>query len=172
MQVSIFENSGDDPLTFTIEPCDQRYEVPPLAKIGVRYAFADGAANWTRTDVGKHSISFWCDAAEIEVEIVHPGAFDRLMWQLCPKLGFCGSFVNGEDRHVTDLIPAGDTVTAAEFALMAIEAEGFGDDEAAARERWLPRIEALFCEYMGADPVPAEALRWNLANPFDELAPT
>lgn len=167
MQVSIFENSGDDPLTFTIEPCDQRYEVPPLAKIGVRYAFADGTANWTSTDVGKHSISFWCDAAEIEVEIVHPGAFDRLLWALCVGHGFCGGIVNDEPAHVTDRLPSGGVVTAKQFALLAIACEGDGEEEPARRDRWVASIVALFREHMCADSVPTERLTRNYANPFD-----
>ncbi|MDF7777056.1 hypothetical protein P1X14_17495 [Sphingomonas sp. AOB5] len=165
MPIAVFENHRDEALTFIIDPSGQVFEVPPLARIGVRYAFASGAPEWTSASHGERSISFWCDAPGIEVEIVHPMPFDRLLWALCVTYGCCGGIVDGEPVHVTDLLPGAGTVTASQFALAALAAEGIDDGDA--RARWMPRLEALFRKHMGADEMPAEALARNLANPFD-----
>ena len=166
MPITVFENSRDETLTLTIEPSDRKFALHPLARIGVRYAFADGAPEWTQTDFGTGSITFWCDAEDIEVEIVHPTAFDRLLWHLCVIHGCCGAEVDGKFIHVTDLLPASGIVTAEQFAELAADAEGYSREDAL-RKRSLPRFEALFREHMGADRVSAEALIQTLAQPFD-----
>ncbi|NML06511.1 hypothetical protein [Sphingomonas sp. G-3-2-10] len=171
MPIAIFENLGDDPLTFTIEPRDDTYEVPPLARIGVRYTLRAGAEDRTSASYADRSISFWCDAKMVEVEIVHPGAFDRLLWALCVKHGCCGSFIDGQDRQVTDYLPTSGIVTAGQFADLAVKAENYAEGESASRERSRPRLAALFREHMGSESVPAENLVRNLANPFAGPAP-
>jgi hypothetical protein len=170
MPVAIFENQSDRILTFTLEPDDEQFELPLLAKIGIRYAFDDGSIDRTFAAYGEHGIRFWCDAANREVEIVHPGPFDRLLWDMCIKLGFCGGIVNDRVTHVTDLLPATGTVTARDFAELAISAECDVKSPPAKHDRWVAQLEAMFVEYMGEESVPAQALVTNLAIPFEDQA--
>jgi hypothetical protein len=79
MPVTVFENTTTEPLSFSLEPDGERYEVPPLARIGVRYSFENGTVDRTFADVGENSIRFWCDAGNREIEVVHPTPFDLLL---------------------------------------------------------------------------------------------
>jgi len=167
MPISVFENTTNQPLTFILEPNEQRWEVPWLARIGVRYSFQDGATGRTFAEVGEHQIRFWCDSETREVEIVHPSPFDLLLWDICVGQGFCGGLVNGEPTHVTDLLPTGGMVTAEQFAQLAIKAEGDSRSPDEKHDRWVSRLSAAFIEHMGAPSMPAEMLVQNLAQPFE-----
>lgn len=150
-----------------MQPSDESYELPTLAKIGVRYSVAEGATDRTFTDVGDHRVYFWCEAADRKVEIVHPTAFDLLLWDMCVRLGFCGGVVNDKPTHVTDLLPTTGMVTAEEFAASAIRAENDVQSPPAKHDRWMAMLTDKFLEHMGAPSVPASALTRQLANPFD-----
>lgn len=155
MPISVFENRSEGPLTFILEPEEVHHELPPLARIGIRYSFGSGTLDRTFADIGERTIRFWCDSEAREVEIVQPNAFDLLLWDICVKGGCCG----GPAAHVTDLLPSDGVVTAEEFARLVIQAE-----EGGSNEEWLA---AKFVERMGSSSVPAEALVQNLSNPFD-----
>jgi hypothetical protein len=158
MPISVFVNTQEVPVTFIVEPDDEQHEVPPLAKIGVRYSFGQGVIDRTFVHVGERTVWLWCDAEIREIEIVSPTPFDLLLWDICVNGGCCG----GSAMHVTDLLPQKGTITAAEFAKLVIQAEEGGSNEA-----WLA---ARFVEHMGSSLAPAEALVQNLANPFDSAA--
>ena len=167
MPVSVFENSNQEVLTFTLEPNGEQYELPHLARIGVRYSLNDGAPDRTFADMGKHSIRFWCDAPSREVEIIYPTPFDLLLADMCVRLGFCGGLVNGKPMHVTDLLPSTGAVTAEKFAELAISAESDVKSPPDKHLRWVSVLSEAFVRHMGADAVPAEALVQNFARPFD-----
>ena len=167
MAVSVFENSCDKALTFILEPNREVYNLPPLAKIGVRYSFDPGVDERTFADFGEHHIRFWCDSKRRDVEIISPNSFDLLLQDICVRNGFCGGIANGQPTHVTDLLPAGGLVTADEFARLVIRAEHDGDDPSDKVKRWTKLLTAKFVEHMGAIEAPAEALQRNLELPFD-----
>ncbi|WIA55229.1 hypothetical protein N6H05_19670 [Sphingobium sp. WTD-1] len=151
----MFENRFDEPIIFILEPGEVRYEISPLARIGVRYSFEAGIVDRTFAYMGERTIEFWCHSDDREVEIVEPNAFDLLLRDICVMGGYCGR----PTVHVTDLLPSKGFVTAAEFATLVVEAEGGGGNES-----WLA---SKFVERMGSSCVPAEILVQTLDNPFD-----
>lgn len=167
MPVSVFENRTSKALNFVLEPNDEQYALPPLARVGVRYSFAEGAVDRTFADVGEHVIRFWCDSEDRDVQIVHPTPFDLLLWDVCVRLGFCGGLVNDEPTHVTSLLPATGTITAEEFANLAISAECNQRSSPEQELRWKALLAAAFIEHLGAGSVTAKSLVQNLAQPFD-----
>jgi hypothetical protein len=167
MQVTVFENTTEKSLTFILEPNEQQYELPRLARIGVRHSVNDGVMGRTFADLGEHRIRFWCDSQDPEVEIVYPTSFDLLLWDMCVNLGFCGWTVNGQPTHVVDLIPKAGMITAEAFARLAISADGDDQGTAEQHQRWIDRLSAAFIKHMGALSVPAQNLTQNLAQPFD-----
>jgi hypothetical protein len=167
MPISVFENRRKEAVPFVLEPNEERYELPPLARIGVRYSFEEGEVDRTFTDFGEHRISFWCNSQDRQVEIVHPNPFDLLLWDICVGSGFCGGLVNDKPTRVTNLLPATGIVTAQEFAELAIRAECDKQSPPATHLRWIALLEAKFIQHMNSSSVPAEALVQNLAQPFD-----
>jgi len=170
MPIALFENHNPDPLILRIEPSDQRYEIPTLATLGVRYAVGDGVEERSHSSFSGNMISFWCES-DYEVEIVLPNSANRLLSDLCVEQGCCGHYFDDEDivLHVTDLLPKTGVVTAEEFAALALQAEGEKpEDERYARG--FERIVALFVRHMGATAVPANALEGNFAKPFESAA--
>ena len=154
-------------MTFTLEPNDEQYELPPLAKIGVRYSFEVGADDRTFADFGNHTINFWCDSKPRDVEIIGPSRFDLLLWDICGGNGFCGGIVNNRPTHVTDLLPASGMVSAEEFARLVIRAEDDGGDPPNKVERWTEQLKAKFIRHMGGGEAPAASLQRNIVVPFD-----
>lgn len=167
MPVSVFENCREETVTFILEPNDEQYKLQPLARIGVRYSFEPGTDDRTFTDVGEQTIRFWCNTKERDVEIIGPGRFDLLLWDICVKNGFCGGIVNGEVTHVTDLLPKSGMITAEDFARLVIRAEHDGSDPPDKVGRWTEQLKAKFIEHMGVCEAPAQAFQQNLSVPFD-----
>ncbi len=103
--------------------------------------------------------------------------YDLLSYELCARLGFCGSIKNGEPLHVDDFFPVEGKVAAEQFARWALEAEqGDGDrkvaygavqdlidsiqtPEAAQHLKWLNPIRDLFVKHMGAEAVDVSELQ-------------
>ncbi|MBY8821881.1 hypothetical protein [Sphingomonas colocasiae] len=167
MPIALFENRNSDPLILRIDPAEQDYEIPPLATLGVRYTLREGTEERSHASMSGNRIFFWCDS-DHEVDLVLPCPADRLLHDLCVVEGCCGHYFDDEDvyRHVTHLLPKTGTVTAEEFAMLALQAEGDTPDRkgyAAGFER----IKALFLHHMGAPAVPAEQLEGNYAQPFE-----
>lgn len=161
MPILCFENHQSEPLIIVIAPRDDRHEVPHLATIGIRYELAEGVEDHCYSVVADQEIEFWCNAEGVDVDIVYPGPFDRLLWDICVGHGFCGSVIDGKPSHVCDLIPASGTVTAGQFADLVIQAEG------CARDSWRESLSAKFVEHFGASVVQAERLQTNVRRPFD-----
>ena len=167
MPISVFENSFEEPIGFFLEPNDERHELPPLARIGVRYSFAPDEVDRTFAYVGRNEIRFWCDSEHREVEIIYPNAFDLLLHEICVKGGFCGGLLNDQPSHVTHILPTSGIVTAEEFAALVLRAEGDGGSSSSKVERWSARLQSQFIEHMGQSSVPASELVMNVAQPFD-----
>jgi len=154
-------------LRLVIEPLHEHYEVPHLATAGIRYRPDEGEEDRSTSVVGEDQIDFWCNAHAVEVDIVHPSPYEKLLWDICVNLGFCGGLVNGVPTHVSDLLPADGTIDAEAFAALAIQAEG-GWDVDQARRRWSETLEAKFVEHLGSREVPVGALKEIQRRPFDE----
>ena len=88
-----------------------------------------------------------------------PTKFDGMMHKVSVGMGFCGSVVDGEPRHVIDYIPNYGSVTADQFASWVLEAEGMpsGPDEP-----FWSGLRAVFVEYMGSEIVDAQDLKGGL----------
>ena len=91
--------------------------------------------------------------AHSQFGMAHAQGFDALLRHVCVELGFCGSVVDGEPRHVSMLIPAAGTVTADSFADLVFEAEGL------VLETHRQQLRAAFMRYMGSEVVDAHLLR-------------
>jgi hypothetical protein len=168
MTIAVFANQRDATLKLVIEPTDEEFEIPQLATIGVRYTPKNDDSR-TYTSVSEGWISFWCDADSYEVDIVYPTAFDRLLWDICVTGGWCGGFLEGEYVHVKDLLPKTGTVTARDFARLAVSEDGW-PDAASVPAKHLAWLEEKFVLHLGAESVPAEDLRQNLAQPFEGVS--
>lgn len=171
MPIVAFENLRTGTLELVIEPDAGTYEVPHLATAGIRYALDEGTEDRSTSVVGEQRIEFWCNAASVEVDIVHPSPFSRLLWDICVNLGFCGGLVKGEPTHVSDLLPEAGPIGAEAFADLVLGAEGdepFADE---ARLRWRARLAAKFVEHLGAPAVPVEPLKRIGRRPFDPPDP-
>ncbi len=138
-----------------------------LQEFGVRYSFDEGTVERTFADFGGGMIRFWCESQNREVELVYPTPFDLLLFDVCVRLGFCGGLVNDKPTHVKGLLPATGTVTAEQFARLAISAECDQRSSPDKEARWEAKLVAAFIEHLGAASVPAESLVQNLAQPFD-----
>ncbi|MBA15925.1 MAG: hypothetical protein CMN73_06180 [Sphingomonas sp.] len=168
MPIFVYENEGDEDVTFILSPKEEEFRIPPLARIGVRYEIGPGQCDRTFLSVGRHLVTFWCEAAVRETEIVFPGPFDLLLASLARR-GFCGGIVNDQPTHVCDLLPASGMISAEAFSTLVLRAEGDGNDLSRDIERWLDSLKALFIEHMGSDRVPVALLRQNVAQPFDAV---
>lgn len=93
--------------------------------------------------------------------------YDALMSELCVGLGWCGSVVGGEPRHVDDYIPDQGPVTAGQFVDWLLEAEGLGDATVYPEryKKWRRELTEVFIRHMGASTVDATQLRYGFETP-------
>ena len=75
----------------------------------------------------------------------------------CVGMGYCGSFRDGERRHVTDRIPEEGVVTADEFVAWVIWADRDNPDLVPLRRK--RRLRDMFIKLMGGTAVDARRLR-------------
>ena len=169
MPIIEFENYREITLTLSVQPSDESHELPPLARAGIRYTLKEGAEDRCYSSVSDRRIEIWCDAESYEIDIVYPSPFDRLCSDICLHGGWCGGIVDGKPTVVDELLPSTGPVTAEEFARLAVRADGWPEAEPLP-EKHLRWIEAKFIEHLGADAVDVEALRPNLARPFDDAS--
>ena len=85
-----------------------------------------------------------------------PTKFDGMMHEVCVGMGFCGSVVNGQPRHVIDYIPNSGTVAADQFASWLLEAEGMPSEPS---EAFWSDLRAIFVKHMGHETVDAQDLK-------------
>jgi hypothetical protein len=167
MPIVAFENRRTDTLKLVIEPAGDTHDVPHLATAGIRYFLEEGVDDRSTTLIGEDRIEFWCNAACVEVDVVHPSPFEKLLWDICVNLGFCGGIVAGTPTHVGDLIPSEGFLSAEAFADLALTAEGGWTNVDEAWTRWGKTLEAKFVEHLGAAVVPVEVLKELQRAPFD-----
>ena len=83
--------------------------------------------------------------------------YDALLHDVCVRLGFCGSVVNGEPLHVDRFVPTLGRVSADQFVEWVFRAEGMDPQDAVAMKHAHSLREA-FVRHMGSDVVDARAL--------------
>ena len=84
-------------------------------------------------------------------------AYDKLLSEVCVRLGFCGSVVDNQPLHVDQFIPKSGSVTAEDFAAALFSAEGW-DPEGPAAHELRPAISEAFARHMGGAEVDASLL--------------
>lgn len=167
MPIVAFQNRLKNPLSLVIEPMSERYDVPPLATVGIRYALPQGAEDRSTSVVSHGEIEFWCNATNVDVEVVPYSPAETLLHDICVNGGWCGGIVNGKPTHVEDLLPRTGIVTAREFARLAAKADGWADAEPVPDDH-LDWLASRFIENLGADSMPAEELQKRSHRPFDD----
>jgi hypothetical protein len=86
--------------------------------------------------------------------------YERLLHRICVDLGWCGSIVDGQDRHVHDFLPDSGRVSVEQFVEWVILADGEDPKGQLSQERqWRERLEAVFIECMGARDFDVEEAR-------------
>jgi hypothetical protein len=166
MTILAFENRQQSPMTLVVEPGGDEHQVPHLATAGIRYSLEEGAVDRTTCVVSEGRVEVWCEAAQHEIDIVYPSAFNRLSWAMCVGGGWCGGIVDGKPTTVDDLLPDSGTITARDFAKLVIRADGWPESEALP-EQHIGWLESQFIEYLGAVSVDVQELRFNLTQPFE-----
>jgi hypothetical protein len=81
------------------------------------------------------------------------------MQEVCVGMGYCGSVVGGEPRHVDMYIPDSGPVSADQFVEWVFLAEGldaFGSSHA-------DGMRKAFIKHMGSEVVDAQMLKWKIA---------
>jgi hypothetical protein len=165
MPIAEFENREESPLVLTVQPWGDKHEVPHLATAGIRYSLKKGAEDRCYTVVAEGTAEFWCNADGYECEVVHPTPFQRLLWEICVKRGWCGGIVNDNPTTVDDLLPRHGKISARQFAELTMRADGWPDGEPF-EEQHLRWLQAKFVEYVGAESVDAVELLRNVERPF------
>lgn len=166
MPIIEFENDNEARLVLLIEPWSDRHEVPHLARAGIRYSLREGAEDRFYTAMSGQEIRVWCEADCYEIDIVPPSPSDLLMRDICVEGGWCGGIVEGQPTRVSDLIPASGTLTANDFATLAIYADE-GPSSEPPKEHHLRWLEAKFVEHLGQWTIEAEVLHRSTRRPFD-----
>lgn len=85
-----------------------------------------------------------------------PTAFDGMMHEICVGMGFCGSIVDNQPCHITDFIPKTGQVSADQFVLWVLRAEGMSD--LGSQNEYYESLKAVFLKHMKADNVDAQTL--------------
>lgn len=81
-------------------------------------------------------------------------AFDKLLEDICVRLGFCGSVANGQPLQVGKFLPQSGTVTDEVFADAVFKAEGWDPDSAEAR-KFRASVREAFARHMGESEIDA-----------------
>jgi hypothetical protein len=170
MRILEFHNREQVPLILEVEPGGARHEIPHLATAGLRYSLPQGVEDRCSSVMSEHRVEFWCSADKYEVEVVHPSPRDRLSWDICVNGGWCGGIVDNIPATFEDLLPEVGSITAEDFAILVVEADGWPEGEPML-EKHLRWLEAKFTEHLGAREVDAEVLRRFTRIPFEDTQP-
>lgn len=81
-------------------------------------------------------------------------AYDKLLEDVCVRLGFCGSFVDGQSLHVDQFLPESGVLTNDDFADALFKAEGWDPGGSDART-FRPSVQEAFVRHMGASEADA-----------------
>ncbi|QNN65258.1 hypothetical protein H9L12_00995 [Sphingomonas rhizophila] len=168
MRISVFANGHSKPIKLTIYPTGAEWEIPHLGEAGVRCSCAE-TSDRSHVSVDEHGIVFWCEDPAVEVDVVSPTPLQMLLWDICVNGGWCGGLVDGKMTHVYDLWPDTGIVSAHDFALMVVKADGDEKWEGAARH--IPWLEDTFEKHLGASSISASNPQWTARRPFDQPKP-
>jgi hypothetical protein len=80
------------------------------------------------------------------------------MDEICGGMGYCGSVVDGEPRHVDMFIPESGSVTADQFVEWVFLAEGLDQVGSSHADQ----MRKAFIKFMGSDVVDAGMLQYSL----------
>jgi len=80
------------------------------------------------------------------------------MQVVCGEMGYCGSVIDDEPRHVGMYIPESGPVTADQFVEWVFLAEGLDPNGSSHADQ----IRKAFIACMGGDVVDAELLQYNI----------
>ena len=81
-------------------------------------------------------------------------AYDKLLEEVCVRLGFCGSVVDGQPRSVDQFLPESGILTSEAFADALFKAEGWDPDGPEART-FRSSVREAFVRHMGASEMEA-----------------
>lgn len=81
-------------------------------------------------------------------------AYNKLLEDVCVRLGFCGSVVDGQSLHVDQLLPQSGALTDEEFADALFKAEGWDADSSEARTL-RSSVRDAFIRHMGSSEIDA-----------------
>jgi hypothetical protein len=81
-------------------------------------------------------------------------ASDKLLEDVCVRLGFCGSVVDGQALHADQFLPQSGTLTAEHFADALFRAEGWDPDGADART-FCSSVRDAFIRHIGSSEIDA-----------------
>jgi hypothetical protein len=166
MPTLIFKNLQLETVLLTIQPSGRSCEVPHLALAGVRYFLNAGAENPCHASISEHQVEYWCDADDLEIDLVLPSQYDKLRWSICTEGGWCGGCLNGEPTTVDDLLPCSGTISSKAFAKLAIRADGWPECKPF-RDDHVEWLRLKFEEHLGSSAVDVAILQSNLKNPFE-----
>ena len=83
------------------------------------------------------------------------------MEEICGGMGYCGSVVDGEPRHVDMYVPETGLVTADQFVEWVFLAEGLNPVGSLHADQ----MRRAFIKHLGSDVVDAETLQYSLVTP-------
>jgi hypothetical protein len=81
-------------------------------------------------------------------------AYDKLLEEVCVRLGFCGSVVDGQTLDVDQFLPESGVLTNEEFAVALFKAEGWDPDGLEART-FRSSVREAFVRHMGGSEMDA-----------------
>ncbi len=81
-------------------------------------------------------------------------AYDKLLEEVCVRLGFCGSVVDGQPLHVDQFLPQSGVLTNDEFADALFKAEGWDTDGSEA-QTFRSSVREAFVRHMGGSEMDA-----------------
>lgn len=84
-------------------------------------------------------------------------AYAKLLEEVCVRLGFCGSVVDGRLLHIDQFVPGSGTLTSQEFADALFKAEGWDLDGLEA-QTFRFKVREAFVWHMGTSAVDASQL--------------
>lgn len=87
------------------------------------------------------------------------GDYDKLLEDVCARLGFCGSVVDDQPLHVDNFLPQSGGLTHEEFADALFRAEGW-DPAGSEAQRFRPAVREAFIRHMGRS-----AIHWSPRGP-------
>jgi hypothetical protein len=87
--------------------------------------------------------------------------YNTLIYDICARMGWCGSVVDGKPRHVDHYIPGNGEVSADQFVEWVFLAEGYHPHENGEERTNRHRIalRETFIRHMGSEMIDAQRLK-------------